>query len=838
MQFTALEHVIRDSRGREDGVRRFGGKGYHLSQLMKEGFFVPRGFVISTDIFDDLMGAALSQYRAEPVHDVVGKLVFPEAFVSELEACLRAIPARSWAVRSSSTDEDSHHHSYAGLLESVTGICSVGACLEAIRRVWQSFYARERLLYPSQAPLDGAVPSMAVIVEVFIEADAAGVVFTRHPIEGDQSILINVSRGAGETVVSGKGGEALCLAKREFCQNGGGLGCASECLDAEKIGVLGRTCLEIERYFGCPQDIEFAFLGERLWILQSRDIVENPDARHVLYSNVNVGEALSGVCSPLTWSLGMTVAQEGFKTIFGAFGLSVPENYTIVTTFDGHIYLNVSQILSLATQIPFVDPSLFGRIAGIKDIAKYAGTVEKISRSYFLRHLPQSLATLLKMQKRLKHLEAHAKTFRTRCCAMNALKLDELSHEALYCAFGQLNDIFFECAYDMLIAAATFLASYTLCSVFLERFNAQRDESLESYLFSGLLDVKSAAPGLKLLEMSEKIRQSPELLKCFLETSDFQDLETFRHKSISLPGGDCFWKAFESFLRLYGNRANQEAELANPRWREAPSFLFRVICTHLRASGEELHVKPQIEQVSEQRRSRTDQIKAMLSYSMRPVFRALLDWAQNNARLREEWRAYVVDVLGMYRQFYLSVARRMVAQDLLNKPEDIFYCTYDEIALWLKCPKNFVKARLKVAFRRARHLVFLSACRLPDTFVTHPNHCCVDGIEDKKKLYGLAASPGCVRARVRVAETLEDAMSLEYGEILVTQSTDVGWTPLFLVASAILTERGGPLSHAFVVAREYGVPAVVSIPGLLGVLKTGDIVTVYGQKGVVAIEAS
>ena len=343
MRFITLDEVAScvPEHGMEWCLERYGGKAVNLSKLASEGFCVPPGFVISTEFFESIMDAGLCANPGMGAREVVAKMAFPQAFEDALRTAMDETPARCWAVRSSSTDEDSQTHSFAGLQESVIGVSSVEACLNAIRTVWQSFYARERLLYPSQASLSGPVPSMAVIVQAFVDSEVAGVVFTHHPMEGSRAMLVNVSRGQGAMVVDGKAGESLCIDRRD-----GENITASECLNERDLRELIRVSLDIERHFGKPQDIEFAFADGGLFILQTRDIVApGSDERSTLYSNVNVGEALSGVCSPMTWSVGMRIAKEGFETVFGALGLSVPPGYEFVTTFGGHIYLNVSEIL-------------------------------------------------------------------------------------------------------------------------------------------------------------------------------------------------------------------------------------------------------------------------------------------------------------------------------------------------------------------------------------------------------------------------------------------------------------------------------------------------------------
>ena len=811
----------------------FGGKCLNLIVLYRNNFPVPDGFVIPTSVFESTMIGALRAHPDLPVHDVIEHIEFSEAFCRDLSGVLGK---KRWAVRSSSTDEDSSAHSFAGLQESVIGVSGLSDCLSAIKTVWQSFYSRERMLYLSQADLSAPVPSMAVVVQTYIDSDAAGVVFTRHPFQGNSALLINVSKGQCANVVNGKASESLCVYKQNIYSIDKSAASESTCLDARQILELGQIACQIEDHFGHSQDIEFAFSGDHLQILQSRDIVTKPqEDEKTLYSNINVGEALSGAATPMTWSVGMTIAARGFDTVFSTFGLKTPPDYTFVTTFYGHIYINISQVLSVASQVPFLREDLLAHILGLRSLDDYECRIQRIPHSHFLRHLPLSLARLAMMQMRLHNLPKRAETFKQTRDRLLECNLSFASNDEIRQTFAKLNDLFFDCAFDMLGAGGTFLACYLVFSDFITRFSDEPGVSLEPVLFSGLDEVQSAAPGFELLELANWIRNTPELTQCFLDEESFSDLDLFYEKIEKVPNGFEFLQRFRQFLARHGARAHQEAELANPRWREDPVFLFKVIRSHLKTE------KPQEAQtiahtVANHRASKIDEFGEMLTRRLRPLFRALFNAARKTARLREEWRAYVVDVLGLFRKFFLEVASRLVEQDIIGRADDVFFLTYNEFLEGLSDPIKLRDARLRIAFRRTRHEAYTQACTLPDTFVTHPNTCPDSTHQPLRSLRGLPASPGCVRARVRVARTLDEAAALEYGEILVTTTTDVAWTPLFLVASAILTERGGPLSHAFVVAREYGIPAVVSINGLLDSLKTGDIVTVSGEKGAVYLD--
>ncbi|MCL2326471.1 MAG: PEP-utilizing enzyme [Proteobacteria bacterium] len=839
MPFIALDELAArlNADNAEAYREEFGGKAINLAFLHQSGCHVPPAFVIPTgDFLAHAMRALQACDDVSNPRQVLAHMTFEPAFVAELKEWFdRMMPCRL-AIRSSSTDEDTSAHSFAGLQESVLDVATFPACLEAVRKVWQSFYARERLMYPSQAPLDGPIPSMAIIVQVFVASTAAGVIFTHHPLEGKRAVLINVSRGSGAHVVdaTAKASESLCIVRNPKDRT---LLLKTKTLSHRQIHELVETALAVERLFGTPQDIEFAFDNDNLFLLQTRDIVAkcHGPGPNQLFSNVNVGEALSGVATPMTWSVGMSFARHGFETMFQAMGLGIPPHYSFVTTFFGHIYLNISELVSVAHQIPFMRRDILAKISGIPQLTDLNFDVQPLSRAKFIREFPISVLRLAKTQSRILSLSRHAEAFvRTRDAFMKR-SIEHASQAALIQAFDELNAMFHACGSDMLCAGSNFLASYILVSCTLSHMGEDAAE-LEPYLFSGLLDVQSAEPGLELLDIANAAKPHAPLVQAILAFDSSHPATDFLESLRALAGGQSFLERFNGFLERYGARANQEAELANPRWREDPRFLIQVIQGHLRT--EQHSPQRRAGQAQHKRRNKTHQTHGYILPGLRMLFKRLLQWAQRNARLREQWRSYVVDCLAAFRHFFLACAKRMHADGLLAQPGDVFFLSLEEFRQWLNDPNALQDARFRVAFRRARHQAFLEAPRLPDTFALHPNLVTSPANNTPvTELRGIPASPGNVRARVRVIRDLEqDVPHLVHGEIIVATSTDVGWTPLFLLASAILTERGGPLSHAFVVAREYGIPAVVSIPNLLNTLKTGDMVTVIGQKGIVQIE--
>ena len=254
------------------------------------------------------------------------------------------------------------------------------------------------------------------------------------------------------------------------------------------------------------------------------------------------------------------------------------------------------------------------------------------------------------------------------------------------------------------------------------------------------------------------------------------------------------------------------------------------------------------------RRRRASESTRSSSRRFRPGCRlssgSLLDFTRKNARIREFLRARVVDTLDMYREFFLDCGRRLVAIDAIREREDIFYLRYDEIRAWMKDPAHAGSFKLRVLLRRALHKAFSAQSDPPNAFVLEGEEIVgeqeylrrqqmVDSYEESsasaREIRGLPGSAGKATGRARVIRDPNENAELEPGEILVAPYTDVGWTPMFLTASAVVMSLGGPLSHSCIVAREYGIPTVVNAHDACEVIEDGDLITVDGDQGVVYI---
>ncbi len=279
----------------------------------------------------------------------------------------------------------------------------------------------------------------------------------------------------------------------------------------------------------------------------------------------------------------------------------------------------------------------------------------------------------------------------------------------------------------------------------------------------------------------------------------------------------------------YGDRAVREAELSTPRWREDPSPLLAMLTSALRAPpADPERALAQARAIADREMAR---LETRLSTPEVALIRRLVLLSHRFTRLRERMRSWVTRVLGMIRTVALDIDRRLLRLDPTLVPGGVFFCTSEELIHALSSGRADVGSMVRL--RRAEHVRDEARPDPPMTFIGRPPPAALPPAEGMR-LYGLPASGGVVEGRARVLPPGSAGLdAVGTGEILVSRTTDVGLTPLFLVAAAVVTELGGPLSHAAVVAREYGVPAVVSVPGATTAIKTGDRLRVDGDRGIV-----
>ncbi len=854
----------------------FGGKARNLAALVRGGFPVPAAFAISCEAAEQAyrrsLPAELHPDRllarpqiSEEVLDEVRERILSIPLGNELESELRqALGALlrasvgSVAVRSSSLSEDQGAASAAGLHASILHVRTEQELFDAVRRCWASVLTPSVAGYREALGVEGAA-SMGVVIQAMVPADAAGVLFTVNPLTGDDSeMVINACYGLGTGVTDGRltpdtyridkhSGwirDRVLGDKRLRCHAEGGALVEEEVDEAlarkqaldehqlEQIVSLGRR---IEEHFGDARDVEFAVAGDAVYVLQARPVTAaaarstkasrgkkskrlGGDPRNLVWSSVNVGEALPGVATPLTWSVLSAFSDLGFRQAFAALGCKVPRDAVLVGNFRGRIYLNLTELTAIASQVPGLRPTTVLPLGGAAEAARLEREAPRVGRAGFLLRLPATATRFaqsnLGFRRKVERFETRFVAERTR---IERLDLRILPAAALDETLSDVRTLLDETGALMLTAYGGLLSALVPLRAALRLLVSGDRERVLSALLMTIDDVESADPGVELLNVAEAFAHDRAARENLLGGADALD---------QIPPGGASG-ALKRFLSRYGHRGVREAELSEPRWREQPQLLFdalRVQLAHDGAHGERL-----LQRVADARAERERALTA-LPVASRPAIAALLAVVHHYMRLRERLRSHVVHVLGLFRVVALDTSRRLTVREPGVAEDAAFFLTLEELHAVLRGHQRSVAAL--VGLRQAQFERDRSLPDPPETFVGYPPPVAPPA-ESGVTLQGIGASTGATEAVARVLRSPQDISQFQPGEVLVVEAADVGWAPVFALAGALVTEHGGPLSHACVVAREYGLPTVVAVPGVMGQVSTGERLRVDGDAGTV-----
>jgi rifampicin phosphotransferase len=848
---------------------RVGGKADGLHRLVRRGFAVPEAFCVLTDAFEAVVARCVHRVSDLcELREALGEVDLPRGLEDEIAARMDSIGAQRWAVRSSALEEDTLAHSFAGQQASVLEVETLDEVLAAVREVWASLFDVGGLLYRNQLHVDLVPQPMAVVIQRMVSPTAAGVMFTQNPVVEDSSqIVINAAKGLGTTVVGGGAADTYYLDKatgyvehHELAGRGhehAGEDGGEAVLDHDQLEELAACARRLDRLDGHPQDVEWAYAPEsaadaesglrgKLYLLQARPISGlRPEAEQPsVWTNVNVGEALPGVATPLTWSIIHNFSRRGFERAFGSLGLNVPADYELVGSFRGRVYLNLSQFMSVASAIPLLSPDTLFEMAGGGGVELVRDIYESQSPAAFLTRLPLTLVRVAASQVTMPAVaRLWGAYFQGRRDAFFHRDLSRLNHLEFFGQLDAIDELFDRTGRVMLACSSNFLMSYVVMSELLELWGGAKAAKDEKKLVSAL-GVDSAQAGLDLLNLGRLARRSRRLRRVITEVDSGEVLDELEALA-DYEDVEIFLSELRAFRQRHGHRAPREAELATPRWREDTRFLFEVVRSYIRAP----HLPSDRELERERDRTR-EQADRLIGHTFPPgleaLFRTLLRLTRGNARLREFMRNRVVDTLDMYRRYFLECGRRLVLQDVLRQPEDVFYLRYDELRDWLDEVSVADDFAVRVLVRRALQRSLAELPDPPNTFVLRGNEMIAERDYQRRRdkaparstideIRGLPGSAGKVTGRARLIVDPNADASLEPGEVLVAPYTDVGWTPLFLTASAVVMSLGGPLSHSCIVAREYGIPTVVNAHGAMEQISDGDLITVDGDRGVVYV---
>lgn len=806
---------------------RSGSKAGSLRLLMRGGLPVPEGFCLTADAYrgflrrnglDRAIPGTLRGTRdtaggkSRAIRGMILECGVPEDVRGALEAAgIFSDPGRKWAVRSSSNLEDLQGASFAGLYDTFLDVAGMDEILLSVKKCWASLWSERAIAYREKTGLGHADASMAVILQEMVDAAYSGVLFTQKPHPFDPTkMCLEYCEGLGDRLVSGTVTPFACeidrpagAVRRLRAPGDGGLPDAG-------IRELHDLAVRIEELAGGPQDIEWAKGRDGFFILQARPIVRGnrrlPPGG--IWTRANVGEVLPDVVTPLTWDVFRATLCDRVSWDEAALDRVAGERG--IRRIRGRAYLRLDAFLDAFCYLPSVEPGSVARALGVRlapEIGEYrrpTGTAVRLAGLLFAADSAGFLPRIRFLAKRLPPMPPP-----------EIGRLPELLGWTTRCFRLHLK------------CTAYAMGSFARIGSLAERWLPGAAEELLPEILTGREDMQTSAQGITLAGLASRLKGDPSLREAFVEGKDWKDVE---RRLSGAPGGRAVLESLRSFLEANGARAGGEFELAVPRWREAPEFVLAVLRKLMASEAAD----PRSAYLS--RRRRREAAVGRIASSLPPLRRALLSRLLSSHRdyvtCRENMKYRLMEGYEALRSVFLAVGRRMAAAGAVEREEDVFFLSASEVLAHAGGDGAAGTLRAEVAARRERHDRWREE--------TAPDVVFGDGEEMPSRLpgeemEGIGCSPGVAKGYARVLEDISGTDGLEPGEVLVAPHTDPGWTPLFLNCAAVVTEIGGFLSHGATVAREYGIPAVVNVPGATKRIGGGDLVEVDGTRGRVVI---
>ncbi len=802
-----------------------GGKARALGVLSRAGFVIPEAVVVLPQAFD--AEAALVENELNP-------------FLSAHDGL--------FAVRSSAVDEDGATHSFAGQLESFLNV-SKEEVLEKIRMVWQSGFSDRIVSYREQAGLSLPPPVPAVLIQHMVPSETAGVAFSADPVSGRRGVAVVAAvRGLGETLVSGeKTGDSFYVDRTYQIIQRDVLDANDPTLNDSRVREVAKLAREAASHFGRPQDIEWAMMGGRLFLLQSRPITSiynqvDPDGAWQLWDNSNIAESYSGVTTPLTFSFACHVYEEVYHQFVKI--LRVP-SWRIEANRDvfgrmlglvrGQVFYNLLSWYRVLAMLPgfAVNRHFMEQMMGVKEslpedvLAEIVGEPRKST----LRDYLEIAGTVVGLIASHVSLPNKISAFYLRleeALNLGNVPLEDMRPDELASAYRRLQNQLLTRWDAPLINDFFAMIYFGISRKLADKWCGDPDGTLQNDLISCQGGIISAEPAKRMIQLAGLARQTPDLL-AVLEGGTLADIQA------SMTNHPEFQQEYLSYLEKFGDRCLEELKLESATLHDNPLMLFRSIA-RLAASPE----RGTFDRDSVAKSASAKVEQALRGHPLRrAIFTFVIGQTRDRVRDRENLRFERTRVFGRVRRLFVELGKRFFAQDLLEQPRDIFYLQAEEAIGFVEGTavttdlKNLARLR-KQEFSgysenppsgrfETRGLVYVGHSFQGKKPADMPN---LSGTDRK----GIGCCPGIVRAKVRVILDPRHA-KIEPGEILVAPRTDPGWIMLFPSASGLLVEHGSLLSHSAIVAREMGIPAVVSVVDLTVWLQTGDLVELDGSTG-------
>ena len=879
---------------------KIGKKAQNLLELAANGFNVPHFSVITNRYFKEVILKEIEMYNQEAGNNdeikdwnavfsgnterkieniirIIKNHKIKEEFEKEIENALNE--ESYYAVRSSSIEEDSSNFSFAGQFETYLYVKKENM-LEKIKEVWISSFSNHVMKYRKEGKINNEINVPAVIIQEMVNSEKAGVGFSVNPVNNNyDEVVISGTYGLGTSIVDGDENGDLFIYNKKTKEikkeirtkkirqvldfenkkiKTEKINIEEEILNDSEVCELSENIINIEKYYGKPQDMEWAFEKEKLYILQSRPITtlkktDKKTYNTIIWDNSNIVESYPEITLPLTFSFIRKAYSDVYKRFSEITGVpaKVVESYqdiydNMLGLLKGRVYYNLINWYKLLMLFP-------NSKGNSKFMEQMMGVKKELSEENLNENLLEAEGKMTGFEKFRNKLEKYKAGF---TLFMNMFLIEKKAEKFYKIIDENLNgknsdlsnknikelkkyykfleNKFLKNWEIPIINDFLVMVWFGLSKKMAEKYIKDDFEKAHNTLIAQEGNsMISVEPSKYIKKMSLMIKNDKSLkdeIGNIINKNEKSLVEIFK-----LTQNAEFNSTLNEYMEKFGDRTVHELKLEAPTLREEPLFLIKMIYSLSITENVQEHAKRNILE---------EQKKIYDSLKINPIKKYLLKktlfYAKKFIRLRENLRYERTKVFGTVRKIMKKMGVHLKNNNLINNEKDVFYLTVDEIFGLVDGSIIDVDLKKLIELRKEEYKKYESAAILPDRFLTRgflgENFYYEDLAEnsqlDENTLKGTGCSKGIVKGKVKVVLNPMNT-EVEDGDIVVTKSTDPSWVMVFPLLKGLIVEKGSLLSHSAIISREMNIPAIVGVQGATTALKTGDMVQFDGSTGII-----
>ncbi|PEW81578.1 phosphoenolpyruvate synthase [Bacillus cereus] len=848
-----------------------GGKGLNLGELTNiQGIQVPEGFCVTTVGYEEAIEQneelqtllqQLTKLKKEEraqigevskkIREVIMAVEIPTDVVEAVAHYLsRFGNEHAYAVRSSATAEDLPYASFAGQQDTYLNIIGEEAILQHVRKCWASLFTERAVTYRMQNGFEHNQVSICVVVQKMVFPEASGILFTADPVTSNRKVLsVDASFGLGEALVSGlvsadnykvKEGEiteTMVATKKLaiYAVKEGGTETKQidpaqqklQTLSEQQILQLAQIGRQIEAYFGCPQDIEWCLAHDTFYIVQSRPITtlypipEENDGENHVYISVGHQQMMTDAMKPLGLSFFLLTTNAPMRKAGGRLFVDATPRLASPASRDFLINtLGKSDPLIQDALTTVVERDDFITLLPDDEKGKSAGkSVPPASSQSEVENDPAIVTNLI------KNSEASIEELKRNMQMKSGVNVLDFILEDIQ----QLKKVLFNPQSIAVIMAG--MNASTWINEKMEQWLGEKNAA--DTLSQSVQNNITSEMGLALMDVADVIRPYPEVIAYLQHVED----DSFLNELVQFKGGEKARDAISAFLNKYGMRCSGEIDITKTRWIEKPTTIIPMILNHIRdfeAGASKQKFEEGLQEALKKEEELVNRLQHLPDGKQKvEETKQMIRNIRNCIGYREYPKYGMINRYFIYKQALLKEAEQLVQSGVIREVDDIYYLTFEELHEVVRTNKLDYEL-----IHKQKNEYKLYEKLTPPRIMTSDGEIITGKYKRENipadAIVGLPVSSGVIEGRARVILNMEEA-NLEEGDILVTAFTDPGWTPLFVSIKGLITEVGGLMTHGAVIAREYGLPAVVGVENATRLIKDGQRIRVHGTEGYIEV---